>query len=168
MPTRDEPVYIRVEKNEHILGTLLSPGTLIPGVLFVHGWGADQNQYLDRARDLAAHGCVCLTFDLRGHAQTQKLYDVVSREESKRDILAASDFLAAQRSVVSVSIAVRRHVAARLFDGSRDVAKRNGARCAFTRNGESSAAAENPTRQIRPISTRISRITTTSPTIPLG
>src|SRR4029453_7542079 len=106
MPTRDEPVYIRVEKNEHILGTLLSPGTLIPGVLFVHGWGGDQNQYLDRARELAAHGCVCLTFDLRGHAQTQKLYDIVSREESMRDILAAYDFLAAQSSVDSDSIAV--------------------------------------------------------------
>jgi pimeloyl-ACP methyl ester carboxylesterase len=106
MPTRDEPVYIRVEKNEHILGTLLSPGTLIPGVLFVHGWGADQNQYLGRARELAAHGCVCLTFDLRGHAQTQKLYDIVSREESMRDILAAYDFLAAQSSVDSDSIAV--------------------------------------------------------------
>jgi len=106
MPTRDEPVYIRVEKNEHILGTLLSPGTLIPGVLFVHGWGGDQSQYLDRARELAAHGCVCLTFDLRGHAQTQKLYDIVSREESMRDILAAYDFLAAQSSVDSDSIAV--------------------------------------------------------------
>lgn len=106
MPTRDEPVYIRVEKNEHILGTLLSPGTLIPGVLFVHGWGGDQRQYLGRARDLAAHGCVCLTFDLRGHAQTHALYDIVSREESMRDIVAAYDFLAAQSSVDSDSIAV--------------------------------------------------------------
>lgn len=106
MPTRDEPVYIRVEKNEHILGTLLSPGTLIPGVLFVHGWGGDQNQYLDHARELAAHGCVCLTFDLRGHAQTQNLNDIVSREESMRDILAAYDFLAAQSSVDFDSIAV--------------------------------------------------------------
>ena len=106
MPTRDEPVYIRVEKNKHILGTLLSPGTLIPGVLFVHGWGGDQHQFLDRARELAAHGCVCFTFDLRGHAQTQALYDVVSREESMRDILAAYDYLAAQSSVDSDSIAV--------------------------------------------------------------
>lgn len=106
MPTRDEPVYIRVEKNEHILGTLLSPGTLIPGVLFVHGWGGDQRQYLDRARELASLGCVCLTFDLRGHAQTLALYDTVSREESLRDILAAYDFLAAQSSVDSDSIAV--------------------------------------------------------------
>src|SRR5215831_14815079 len=87
-PTRDEPVYVRVE-NEHILGTLISPGSLLPGVLLVHGWGGDQRQYVARARELAALGCVCLTFDLRGHAQTKSQYETISREESLRDILAA-------------------------------------------------------------------------------
>ena len=105
MPTRDEPVYIRVE-GEHILGTLISPGALVPGVLFVHGWGGDQRQYLARARAIAGLGCVCLTFDLRGHAHTQTLKESVSREESLRDILAAYDFLAAQHNVDSDSIAV--------------------------------------------------------------
>ena len=105
MPTLDEPIYIRVE-DEHILGTLISPGTLVPGVLFVHGWGGDQQQYVDRAREVAALGCVCLTFDLRGHALTQALRDTVSREDSMRDILAAYDFLAALRNVDSDSIAV--------------------------------------------------------------
>ncbi len=105
MPTRDEPVYIRVE-DEHILGTLISPGTLVPGVLFVHGWGGDQRQYVARARELTALGCVCLTFDLRGHAQTQAQYDSVSREDNMRDLLAAYDFLAALRNVDSDSIAV--------------------------------------------------------------
>ena len=105
MPTRDEPVYVRVE-GEHILGTLISPGSLLPGVLFVHGWGGDQRQYVARARELATLGCVCLTFDLRGHAQTQTRYDSVSREDSLRDILAAYDFLAAQPNVDSDSIAV--------------------------------------------------------------
>jgi uncharacterized protein len=105
MPTRDEPVYIRVE-DEHILGTLISPGTLVPGVLFVHGWGGDQGQYRDRGHELAALGCVCLTFDLRGHAQTRALHETISREESLRDVLAAYDFLAAQHNVDSDSIAV--------------------------------------------------------------
>jgi pimeloyl-ACP methyl ester carboxylesterase len=105
MPTRDEPVYLRVE-NEHILGTLIMPGTLIPGVLFVHGWGGDQRQYVDRARELSGLGCVCLTFDLRGHAQTKARYETVSREEGLRDILAAYDFLAAQHNVDADSIAV--------------------------------------------------------------
>jgi len=105
MLTRDEPVYIRVE-DEHILGTLISPGTLVPGVLFVHGWGGDQRQYVARARELTALGCVCLTFDLRGHAQTHAQYDSVSREDNTRDLLAAYDFLAALRNVDSDSIAV--------------------------------------------------------------
>jgi pimeloyl-ACP methyl ester carboxylesterase len=105
MPTRDEPVYMRVE-DEHILGTLISPGTLLPGVLFVHGWGGDQQQYVARARELTALGCVCLTFDLRGHAQTLRRQDSVSREDNMRDILAAYDFLAALRNVDSDSIAV--------------------------------------------------------------
>jgi uncharacterized protein len=105
MPTRDEPVYLRVE-NEHILGTLIMPGSLIPGVLFVHGWGGDQRQYLDRARGLSALGCVCLTFDLRGHAQTRSRYETVSREEGLRDILVAYDFLAAQHNVDADAIAV--------------------------------------------------------------
>jgi dipeptidyl aminopeptidase/acylaminoacyl peptidase len=105
MPTRDEPVYIRVE-GEHILGTLISPGALVPGVLFVHGWGGDQRQYLARARSIAALGCVCLTFDLRGHAQTQTQQETISREDSLRDILAAFDFLAAQHNVDSDAIAV--------------------------------------------------------------
>ncbi len=105
MATRDEPVYIRVE-GEHVLGTLISPGTLVPGVLFVHGWGGDQRQYLARARAIAALGCICLTFDLRGHAQTHTQHETVSREESLRDILAAYDFLAAQHNVDSDSIAV--------------------------------------------------------------
>jgi pimeloyl-ACP methyl ester carboxylesterase len=104
-PTRDEPVYVRVE-NEHILGTLISPGSLLPGVLFVHGWGGDQRQYVARARELAALGCVCLTFDLRGHAQTQARYESVSREEGMRDILSAYDFLATHHNVDADAIAV--------------------------------------------------------------
>ena len=105
MSTRDEPVHVRVEE-EHILGTLISPGSLLPGVLFVHGWGGDQQQYLARAREVAALGFACLTFDLRGHAQTRARHDAVSREHNMRDIVAAYDFLAAQRNVDPDSIAV--------------------------------------------------------------
>src|SRR5438034_11578448 len=105
MPTRDEPVYVRVE-GEHILGTLISPGSLLRGVLFVHGWGGDQQQYVARAREIAALGCMCLTFDLRGHAQKLSQHDSVTREDNMRDLLGASDFLAAQRNFDSVSIAV--------------------------------------------------------------
>src|SRR5437764_11967552 len=105
MSTRERAITIDVD-DQRIAGTIVAPATKIPGLLFIHGWGGDQRQYVARAREIAALGCVCLTFDLRGHAQTQTRYDSVSREDSLRDILAAYDFLAAQQNVDSDSIAV--------------------------------------------------------------
>jgi uncharacterized protein len=105
MPTHEEHVEISVD-SEAIAGTMVTPGTLVPGVLFVHGWGGSQDQYLARARDIAALGCICLTFDLRGHAATSSLYQTVSRENNLRDVLAAYDLLVARRHVDPSAIAV--------------------------------------------------------------
>jgi len=105
MPTREDKVEIRVD-TEPIQGTLVTPGTRIPGVLFVHGWGGSQEQYLARAREIAALGCVCLAFDLRGHAGTQRQRETVSRESNLRDALAAYDLLAAHAQVDRSAIAV--------------------------------------------------------------
>jgi dienelactone hydrolase len=105
MPTRDDTIDIAVD-DEHIAGTLVTPSTKIPGVLLVHGWGGSQEQYLARARQIAALGCVCLTFDLRGHAGTQPQHETVSREKNLRDVIAAYDVLAKQRLVDPSAIAV--------------------------------------------------------------
>jgi pimeloyl-ACP methyl ester carboxylesterase len=105
MPTRDDLLEIAVD-GECIAGTLVTPGTLIPGVLFVHGWGGSQQQYLARAREVAALGCICLTFDLRGHARTESRCETVSREDNLRDVLAAHDTLVSQRGVDASAIAV--------------------------------------------------------------
>ena len=105
MTTRDELVDIPVGE-QHIAGTLVSPRTLIPGVLFVHGWGGSQQQYCERARKLAEIGCACLTFDLRGHAQTRSQYETVTREDNLSDVLAAYDVLAAHRNVDTTRMAV--------------------------------------------------------------
>jgi uncharacterized protein len=105
MPTHDEHIDICVD-SDRIAGTVVTPGTLVPGVLFVHGWGGSQEQYLARARDIAALGCVCLAFDLRGHAATKVQYETVSREKNLRDVLAAYDLLAARRHVDPSAIAV--------------------------------------------------------------
>jgi uncharacterized protein len=101
MKLRDEAVDIAVD-GQHIEGTLLVPGNpreRAPGVLFVHGWGGNQEQYLARARIVAALGCVCLTFDLRGHERTQSQHETVTREESLHDVSAAYDVLARCRHV---------------------------------------------------------------------
>jgi len=105
MTTRDEAVEIAVD-DQRIAGTLVAPGTLIPGVLFVHGWGGNQQHYLARARQIAALGCVCLTFNLRGHAETEPQHETVTREDNLRDLVAAYDLLASQPMVNKGSIAV--------------------------------------------------------------
>jgi uncharacterized protein len=95
MSHRDESVRIPVDE-ELIDGTLLTPdppAAAAPGVLFVHGWGASQEQYLGRARTVASLGCVCLVFDLRGHVRSDWRREVVSREDNLRDCLAAYDRL---------------------------------------------------------------------------
>ena len=48
MATPDEEIDIAVD-GQHIAGTLVTPDTLVPGVLFVHGWGGIQEKYLARA-----------------------------------------------------------------------------------------------------------------------
>lgn len=105
MATFDEAVQIAVD-DERIAGTFITPGTLVPGVLFVHGWGGSQQQYHARARAIASLGCVCLTFNLRGHAETRPLYETVTRENNLRDVLAAYDLLVARRHVDPSQVAV--------------------------------------------------------------
>ncbi|WP_448206936.1 alpha/beta hydrolase family protein [Azospirillum sp. sgz302134] len=105
MATRDDSIDIAVD-DQHIAGTLVAPASVIPGFLFIHGWSGSQEQYLARAREIAALGCVCLTFDLRGHARTDAQFETVTREDNLRDVIAAYDVLTAQRGVDRQAIAV--------------------------------------------------------------
>jgi dienelactone hydrolase len=66
MTARSESIQIDID-DEQMSGTFLSPKSKVPGVLFVHGWGGSQERDLVRAKGIAGLGCVCLTFDLRGH-----------------------------------------------------------------------------------------------------
>lgn len=105
MQTRERHVDV-VVGSDRIDGTLVVPGVRIPGVLFVHGWGATQQQYLARAREVAALGCVCLTLDLSGHARTSARRGTVSRERNLHDVLAGYEILAAHPQVDRDQIAV--------------------------------------------------------------
>lgn len=111
MATDDRPSLTHAEVDievdgTHIGGTVVGPGTLIPGVLFVHGWGGSQEQYLARAREVAALGCVCLTFDLRGHANTRVQFETVTRKQNLHDLLAAYDLLVHRYPVDPAAVAV--------------------------------------------------------------
>jgi len=104
MATSNEPLNIMVD-DEEIAGTFLAPAAKIPGVLFVHGWGGSQQSDLERARGIAALGCICLTFDLRGHDGSSRQRHV-TREDNLRDIVAAYDILATHPAIDRSAIAV--------------------------------------------------------------
>ncbi|WP_423198936.1 MULTISPECIES: alpha/beta hydrolase family protein [unclassified Cupriavidus] len=105
MATHEESVQIHTDEGA-IAGTLIMPATKLPGVLFVHGWGGSQQQYLARAREVAGLGCVCMTFDLTGHAGTSAQYETVSRMRNLADVLAAYDVLVRHPEVDRNAIAV--------------------------------------------------------------
>ena len=105
MAIREKRTSLEVH-GEQICATIVAPETLLPGILFVHGWGGSQERYLARAREIAELGCVCLTFDLTGHAGTRLRFETVTRENNLQDLLAAYDLLAAQPNVDPAQIAV--------------------------------------------------------------
>lgn len=105
MEIRLQSVDLSVQR-ERLRGTVLSPASELPGVLFVHGWGGSQEHDLVRARQAAGLGCVCLTFDLRGHQDTAGQSDTVTRPQNLDDLLAAYDWLASQHNVDQDSISV--------------------------------------------------------------
>lgn len=105
MIERRKSVTISVD-SDTLDGTVLSPAKLIPGVLFVHGWGGSQEQDLVRAEEIAQLGCICFTFDLRGHARHDAERNRVTRSDGLADVLAAYDFLASQPQVDQSAIAV--------------------------------------------------------------
>ncbi|MET3390876.1 esterase/lipase [Variovorax sp. 1140] len=105
MLTRRSTIDIPVD-GQHIEGTLFAASTTVPGVLLVHGWDGSQEQYAKRANELAALGCVCLTFDLRGHARHAAQRMEVTREDNLRDVLAAYDALVSHPTVDPAAIAI--------------------------------------------------------------
>jgi len=105
MSVSSESIEIAVN-GQSISGTILTPGAKIPGILFVHGWGGSQQRDLARAKNITGLGCVCLTFDLRGHERTHEMRAKVSREQSLEDLLAAYDRLVSHPAVDSDAIAV--------------------------------------------------------------
>lgn len=89
-----------------IAATLLMHTAKVPGVLFVHGWGGDQEQDLARAHEVVGLGCICLTFDLRGHRLMEFQRETVTRAQNLDDLVAAYDTLVGVHGVDPGSIAV--------------------------------------------------------------
>lgn len=97
---------IAVEPDDAVDATLLAPRPELPGILFVHGWGGNQEQDLSRAKRLAALGCVCLTFDLRGHRAHAARKQTITRAQNLHDLCATYDWLVAQPQVDADAVAL--------------------------------------------------------------
>lgn len=102
---QNQTVEIEVD-TQTILGTLAVPETGLPGVLFLHGWAGSQERDLKRAEEISALGSICLTFDMRGHANTISQQRYVTRGDNLNDALAAYDVLASHPSIDPTAIAV--------------------------------------------------------------
>ncbi len=105
MTIHSEPIEIHVD-DETIAATIVSPGDKVPGILFVHGWGGSQQRDLARAKQITGLGCVCMTFDLRGHEKTESQRLSVTREQNLADLLAAYDRLVSHPAVDTRAIAI--------------------------------------------------------------
>jgi hypothetical protein len=105
MLVRDEPIQFAADGRQ-LTGTFIAPARKSPGVLFVHGWAGNQEQYLARAREIAAFGCVCLTFNLSANMPGDSQHETVTREDNLRDIIAAYELLAGRRDAGDSAIAV--------------------------------------------------------------
>ncbi|CAA0096485.1 Uncharacterised protein [Starkeya nomas] len=100
-----ESICIHVDE-DHVEGTFAVPRTGVPGVLFLHGWTGSQQSDLKRARKIATLGCVCLTFDLRGHAATETMRRKVTPRQNLHDAIAAYDALSSHPMVDRSAIAI--------------------------------------------------------------
>lgn len=87
-------------------GTFATPETGVPGILFLHGWSGSQESDLRRAAEIAGLGCLCLTFDLRGHAATREMRDTVTPRQNFEDVVAAYDVLTSHPMVDRRAVAV--------------------------------------------------------------
>lgn len=87
-------------------GQFVEPSTGMPGILFVHGWAGSQERDKARAQKIAQLGCICLTFDMRGHGETADQLRTVTREDNLADLRAAYDVLAAHPLVDKDSVAI--------------------------------------------------------------
>jgi len=101
----EDRVLLRVS-GQKVTGTLMQPDVPVPGFLFVHGWGGDQGEDIAQAEALTRLGCVCFTFDLRGHAGSDAERDGVTRQDGLEDVLAAYDQLASHPLVQTEGIGV--------------------------------------------------------------
>lgn len=77
-----------------------------PALIFIHGWSSNQTGNIERAKELAKIGFICLTIDLRGHGLSDGKLEEFSRKDHLEDALVAYDYLKSQPDVDHEQIGV--------------------------------------------------------------
>ena len=83
-------------EGQKIAGTLFSPKhwrSKHPGVLIMHGWKGSQISHASVARKLADVGFASMTFDFRGHGESEGDLKTLSRKNFLNDAIAAYETL---------------------------------------------------------------------------
>jgi dienelactone hydrolase len=89
------PIFFKSE-GQKIAGTLFSPKEWRPkhpGVLIMHGWKSGRKSHASIARKLADIGFASMTFDFRGHGESEGDPENLSRGNFLNDAIAAYETL---------------------------------------------------------------------------
>lgn len=81
-----------------------APKAKNPAILLIHGWTSGQDRLYGQAEELAKLGYICMTFDLRGHGESEGDIKVQTRQDFLDDVLAAYDLLAKDDLVTADNI----------------------------------------------------------------
>lgn len=87
---------------QNVVGTLQYPQEIKdknPAIIMVHGWMSSQKRNVLYAQELNKLGFIVMTFDLRSHGESEGERSKLSREDYMKDLIAAYDFLIAQKDV---------------------------------------------------------------------
>ncbi|OGZ73826.1 MAG: hypothetical protein A2908_01295 [Candidatus Staskawiczbacteria bacterium RIFCSPLOWO2_01_FULL_38_12b] len=98
-----------ISEDQKLKGKLFFPEQLQvkqPGVIFIHGWKSNQNSKTDYASTVAGLGYVSMTFDLRGHGESEGDLPVLTMENFIHDGEAAYDRLIAEHAVDADDITI--------------------------------------------------------------
>ena len=88
-------------EEERVDGTLFIPDVKIKsaGVIFFHGSGSSEKNYIGMGEQLLRRGVAALTLNLRGHGTSEGKFKDITPEANIKDALAAYDFFIKQEGV---------------------------------------------------------------------
>ena len=70
-----------------------------PGVIYIHGWKGKKSSKEEYAKSLVKNGFIAMTFDLRGHGESEGNKNSVTMHDFMKDVIAAYDRLITEKNI---------------------------------------------------------------------